>query len=326
MSIKISIILSVFNSSFWIDKAIQNLLEQDFEDCEILIVNDGSTDDTENKIQKYAHLNPKINYLFKHHSGLTDSLNFALEKANGEWIARIDVDDYSLKNRLSKQLEYAERKDNLVLIGSNFTLRKQNSIIYRSNLPDNNKKLLYRLRNMKGFFPHSSAFFKKEKAVLVGGYRKAFKKSQDHDLWLRLSEIGDIGCHQESLVEINEHEKRISNSKQGWNQHVYALTATSAYYLRQKGVKILEKKINSCNIDDILEIANKYLEKKSFFRIEFLKISIKNIFLDKNKIILVKKLILFILKNKLLFLKFLKMKIFPPNLALKFSLKLNKFL
>ena len=312
MSIKISIILSVFNSSFWIDKAIQNLLEQDFEDCEILIVNDGSIDDTENRIQKYAHLNPKINYLFKQHSGLTDSLNFALERANGEWIARIDVDDYSLKDRLSKQLEHAERKDNLVLIGSNFTLRKQDSIIYRSNLPDNNKKLLYRLRNMRGFFPHSSAFFKKEKALSVGGYRKAFKKSQDHDLWLRLSEIGEIGCHQEALVEINEHEKRISNSKQGWNQHVYALTATSAYYLRQKGVKILEKKINNCDIDDILEQANKYLEKNSFFRIEFLKKSIKNIFLDKNKIILVKNLILLVLKNSLL-LDNLYCRIFHPK-------------
>ena len=326
MSIKVSIILSVFNSSFWIDKAIQNLLEQDFEDCEIIIVNDGSIDDTENKILKYINFNPKINYLFKEHSGLTDSLNFALAKANGKWIARIDVDDFSVKDRLSKQLEHAERKDNLVLIGSNFTLRKKDSIIYRSKLPDNNKKLLYRLRNMKGFFPHSSAFFKKEKALSVGGYRKAFRKSQDHDLWLRLSEIGDIGCHQEELVEINEHEKRISNSKQGWNQNVYALTASSAYYLRQKGVKILEKKINNCDIDDILEKANKYLEKKSFYRIEYLKKSIKNIFLDKNKIFLVKNLILFALKNKLLFLKLLKLKIFSPNLAFKFSLKLNKYL
>ena len=318
MSIKISLILSVFNSSFWIDKAIQNLLEQDFEEFEILIVNDGSVDDTEKRILKYTHLNPKINYFFKKHTGLTDSLNFALGKANGEWIARIDVDDFSVKDRLSKQLDYAERKDNLILIGSNFTLRKKDSIIYRSNLPDNDKKLLYRLRNMKGFFPHSSAFFKKDEALSIGGYRKAFKKSQDHDLWLRLSEIGGIGCHQESLVEINEHEKRISNSKTGWNQHVYVLTAISDYYLRKKGIKFLEKKINNCDMDDVLEKANKYLEKNNFYRIQNLKRNIKNIFLEKNKLFLVKNLILFILKNKLLFFKFLKIKFFRSNLAFKF--------
>ena len=219
MSFKVSFIMSVFNGEEWIDQAIKNILEQQFFNYEILIVNDGSTDSSEEIILSHLKFNKNIKYLPKRHSGLTDSLNYGLKKSSGKWIARIDVDDTSDKNRLIKQLKIVERNKNIVLCGSNFQIRKKNKIVFKSNLPEENNKLLYRLKNMKAYFPHSSALFLRDRALQVGGYRKAFRKSQDHDLWLRLSEIGEIACCKEFLVEINEHSNRISNSKLGWPQH-----------------------------------------------------------------------------------------------------------
>ena len=325
MSIKISIILSVFNSEFWIKEAIENIISQDFKEYEFIIVNDGSIDDTEKLILNYSDKEPKIKYILKKHTGLTDSLNYALKEAKGEWIARIDVDDISNKKRLSKQLEYVQKNKNLILLGTNFTIRRDESIIYRSNLPEKNNKLVYRLKNMKGFFPHSSSFFSREKALLVGGYRKAFIKSQDHDLWLRLSEKGKIACHQDTLVEINEHDKRISNSNMGWSQYEYAFTAITSHYLRKEKNNFIENKIQDGNIEDILEKANNYLEKKDFYKIQNLKAKIKEMLLRKNFIKKFISLFFFICKNKNLFLYAVKLEIFVMNLPYNFALELKKF-
>ena len=319
MTIKVSIILPIFNGEDWIDESIKSILNQDYKYFELLIVNDGSYDSSEQKIMQYIKLDKRIKYLPKKHSGLTDSLNYALKKATGEWIARIDVDDISTKSRLSKQVRYIQYKKNLVLIGSNFSIKKNNLIIYNSDLPNNNKKLIYRLKNMKGFFPHSSAFFSKDKAIKVGGYRKAFIKSQDHDLWLRLSEIGEIGCINDKLVEINEHEDRISNSKSGFSQTVYAFAALVAYNLRSRKNFFLERKINSNKIFDLLEELNKYLDCSNFYKVEKLKQKTKKLFSLGLSFSLIKELLNLFLSNKYLFFLLLKRSIFGCTLPHDFS-------
>lgn len=320
MVVKISLIMAVFNGEDWIEKSIKNINCQDFEEYEFIIVNDGSIDSTEEKILKYVEFYPKIKYYKKKHTGLTDSLNFALSKAVGKWVARIDVDDASSSNRLTKQIEIAESKQNIVLIGSNFYIKKANSIIYTSKLPNNNNKLFYRLLNMKGFFPHSSAFFLRSKANQIGGYRNAFIKSQDHDLWLRLSEKGEIACAKDYLVQINDHNNRISNSNNGWPQYVYAFLAISSYILRKKRINILENKINNNDIDDVLKNIDKFLVINNFYSVELLKRRIKKLFNEKENLQITKNLMNLISFNKHLFFILLKRILFGTNLPSKFCL------
>ena len=323
MSLKVSIILSVFNGEDWIDKAIKNILSQKFQNYEFLIVNDGSNDSTEEKILNYQKINKHIKYLPKNHTGLTDSLNFALNKSLGTWIARIDVDDTSTQDRILKQINFVESNKKIVLLGSNFQVRKHKNIVYKSNLPSDNNRLIYRLKNMKGFFPHSSAFFLREKAIQVGGYRSAFKKSQDHDLWLRLSEVGEIACCNDYLVEINEHPKRITNMKTGWPQNLYAFTSITSHYLRLNNQRYLENKIKNNNLDETLIDLNNFLEKNNFYNVKFFKNKIKSLLQGNNKIKMIKNLIILCLSNKRIFFRALKMIIYGTNLPYKFYLTLK---
>ena len=326
MEIKVSIILSVFNGEKWIDECIKNTLRQSLNNYEFLIVNDGSTDSTGDKIIEHANKSNIIRYLPKQHTGLTDSLNYALKFASGKWIARIDVDDTSSPDRLLKQLDFVEKNKNIILLGSNFYVRNNQRISFKSNLPSENNKLIYRLKNMKGFFPHSSAFFSREKALKVGGYRKVFKKAQDHDLWIRLSEIGEISCFQEHLVEINEHSERISNSKSGWSQYIYAFTSITSHYLRINGEKILDNQINN-NTDLFLQNVNHFLEKNNFYKLEDFKKKLKKIIKEKNKFLMIKNLI-YLFKNKSkFFFWFIKLKLFGTNLPYNYYLSFlgNKF-
>ena len=177
---------------------------------------------------------------------------------------------------------------------------------------------------MKAFFPHSSALFLRDRALQVGGYRKAFRKSQDHDLWLRLSEIGEIACCKEFLVEINEHSNRISNSKLGWPQHIYAITSIISHYLRINNYEYLENKIRDMNIDDFLYKVHKFLEKNYFYKVQSFKKEFKNLLKQRNKILMIKFLLIHCWSNKYYLFLALKEMFFGINLPYKFYLDFKK--
>ena len=112
------------------------------------------------------------------------------------WLSttRIDSDDIALPQRLEKQYIYAE-KTNSSLVGCQAKLiSDKNQAISTYKVPNEHGKLVNNLVHQKIFFAHSSAFFKKEIALKVGNYRKVMRKSQDYDLWLRISEVGTINC------------------------------------------------------------------------------------------------------------------------------------
>lgn len=314
---EVTILLAVKNGEKWLEKTLISVRNQTFKEYEFLIIDDGSTDLTKTIILKHKELDARIKYFYKKHSGLTESLNYGLGKASGKWIARLDADDLALPDRLNKQLSFVKNKKNTVLVGSNFFLQKNKITIYSSNLPNSNSKLIYRLKTLKGFFPHSSAFFAREVAIQVGGYRASFIKSQDHDLWLRLSERGEINCLSEKLVIINEHSGRISNSHSDYSQQVYASAAIYSHYCRLK--EGTDKKIfKDSGFRLFLKLLDSYLAKNSFFKFLQLKEDIKSIFSQKQKGLFIIRLIYKILTNWNLFYKLVVFYFFGSKLPLKF--------
>ena len=92
---KLSVIVPVYNTELYLDKCLESIVNQTFDDIEIIVVNDGSPDNSEGIIQKYIRNYPnKIKYFKKENGGLSDSKNFGVEKATGEYITFVDSDDY----------------------------------------------------------------------------------------------------------------------------------------------------------------------------------------------------------------------------------------
>ncbi|EMD1177440.1 glycosyltransferase family 2 protein [Vibrio harveyi] len=95
-----SILLSVYNGSAYIESCLDAIFNQSFKDWELILIDDGSSDNLKEIISKNKYDDSRIKYFHKENSGLTQSLNFGINKCKGLWIVRQDVDDISLPNRL----------------------------------------------------------------------------------------------------------------------------------------------------------------------------------------------------------------------------------
>ena len=231
---KITVLLSVFNGENWIVDSIESILNQSFKDFEFLIINDGSSDSTKEILNQYQKKDIRIKVIHQKNIGLTASLMKGLEIAKGDWIARIDSDDIACADRLKKQYNFA-RKTNSCLVGcQSVFISKSGEWINSKRIPNNHENLIKNLKLQKRFFAHSSAFFKKETALKVGSYRLTMKRSQDYDLWLRLSEKGKISCMNYVGVCIREHETRISSKNFGLEQRIFAHCANISRLIRNK--------------------------------------------------------------------------------------------
>lgn len=115
---KISIVMPIWNAEKYLSEAIDSVLSQDFEDFELLCINDGSTDSSKDIIQSYK--DDRVVYIEKEHSGIVDSLNIGFRRAIGEYIARFDSDDIMLPGRLTHQYNYMAEHPEIDILSSGF--------------------------------------------------------------------------------------------------------------------------------------------------------------------------------------------------------------
>ena len=231
--------MSCYNAVPWLHEAICSILSQTFQNFEIVLVDDGSTDDTPDVIRRYAARDRRIVVISKTNSGLADSLNAGIAQAKGHWIARLDADDQCLPTRLEMQIRFLHNNPALVLLGSGFVeIDGTGGLVGNRRYPGQHRRLVRNLQRMMRFFPHSSAIFKREIALSAGSYNPLFRKAQDWDLWLRLSESGAIACLPDPLVKIRKHHAQISASADGYQQLVYGTAASVCHFLRTGGIQV----------------------------------------------------------------------------------------
>jgi len=232
----ISVLLSCYNGARWLDGAINSVLSQAFEDYEFIIVDDGSTDNSPEIIKRYAEQDARIVVIAKSNTGLADSLNVGIQQACGEWIARLDADDICEPARLEKQLAKARSNPSLVFIGSGLLVIDENGTVLKIfRYPASHGLLVRNLRTARKFPPHSSAFYRTDVVRSIGGYRTRIRRSEDWDLWLRLSEVGQLAAMDEPLVRIRKHSGQISHDESGRRQKIDSTVAIVSYLLRRYG-------------------------------------------------------------------------------------------
>ena len=200
MNPKFSVIIAAYNSGATLSKAIDSVLAQSYAAYEIVIVDDGSTDDTSAVANRYGD---KIRYHFQKNSGVSSARNKGVELARGDWLAFLDADDWYYPQRLYWHAELLRRNPDLdFLIGDYHYGRADGSIIRRSiestafglkvlAAADEYDSVLLGVAEMgeliPAYFGHTSTFsLPREKFLALDGYAPSFSIGEDIHLLIRL--------------------------------------------------------------------------------------------------------------------------------------------
>ena len=213
----VSVIMPCFNCEKTVAASIESILNQTYQNIEILIIDDGSKDNTYEILKKFQSKHKNIR-LFKNQNnlGLTKSLNILIEESKGEYIARQDSDDISVIDRISLQYEFMEQKE-LDFCSSRATILYSGKKIPRSShyLP---KKIVMKFKNP---FIHGTLFIKKSILLDVGKYDENFYYAQDYKLMKTLIDNNyKFKIFRKPLYELNM-ENNISTNKRS-EQNYYA--------------------------------------------------------------------------------------------------------
>jgi glycosyltransferase EpsE len=181
---KLVIIMSTFNEEDNLNRSVESLILQSYKSWELIIVDDGSTDDTRAIAKSYADNYENIYLLInKKNCGLAYSLNKAISESKSEYIARMDADDISLKNRLKKQIEFLDQNSEIDVLGTGARLLINNRKVDTFK-PKNHISILESIEKINPFF-HSSVMMRRSFIESLGGYDVKCLRAQDYDLWLR---------------------------------------------------------------------------------------------------------------------------------------------
>ncbi len=187
----ITVLMPAYNAARYIGAAIRSVLAQTFTDFELLVINDGSADDTEALVQRFT--DERIRLINQPHQGVAAALNLGLLNANAPLIARFDADDICYPFRLQQQYDFLQKHEDYVLIGSDVDYVDQHGefLYHYSNTGHTHEEIVERIQSGCPFI-HSSVMYRKQVALELGGYEAKAHTFEDYHLWIRLIRKGNV--------------------------------------------------------------------------------------------------------------------------------------
>lgn len=240
----VTVLLPVYNAAATLRTAIRSICAQTLSDWELLIVDDGSTDDSVHIAQQLALNDRRITVLRRPHEGLVAALEAGLQQARGQYIARMDADDVCYPDRLEKQVEMLAWDSELGLVGGlveyggdpianrGYALHVEwmNSLVK----PDD----LYLNRFIESPFAHPSVMFRRNLIDRYDGYRSG-PFPEDYELWLRWMDAGvGVAKIKHRVLIWNDPPRRLSRQDPRYSPE--AFFAMKAVYLARAIKRLLQ--------------------------------------------------------------------------------------
>lgn len=211
---EVSVLLCVYNGENYLRDALDSILDQTFTNYEFIVVNDGSTDSTDEILQEYASNDMRIRLVNNETNlGLTPSLNRGLAIARGEFIARQDADDISYPLRLERQVSWMNAHPKVGLLGTYYDVICQAGLKIETVTPPVGNAQLQQSLLKGNVFGHGTVMIRRQALSSVGYYSESYLWAEDYELWLRLSEIVEIANLPETLYAYQSHDQSISRRR-----------------------------------------------------------------------------------------------------------------
>lgn len=207
----VSIAMSVYNNAPYLAQAIAAMLAQTHTDFEFLIVDDGSTDGSEEIIDGFAARDSRIRPIHQENRGLVAGLNRMLEEARAPLVARMDGDDDCHPERLARQVEFMDANPDHGVVGTQSISFDDAGNRWASPAFPTSDAELRTLIGTRNVMCHPSVVMRRELVLAAGGYRRQFVHCEDRDLWLRLSERARLASLPDALTYYRRTPGQVSN-------------------------------------------------------------------------------------------------------------------
>lgn len=227
-NIELSVLMPVYNGEKYLKESIESILTQTYREFEFIIINDGSTDKSLEIIEYYSSLDNRIKVISRENKGLVYSLNEGVKLSTGRYIARMDADDISYKDRFQKQIDYLLDNQDVYILGTfveaigNSEKKEFIENYFNQTWDENSAK--ERIKECCMIL-HPTAMIKREALIELKGYRNKYNIMEDDDLWIRAFKKGyKISNYSEVLLKYRLHNESKSNTERD----------DSDIYLKQK--------------------------------------------------------------------------------------------
>jgi glycosyltransferase involved in cell wall biosynthesis len=235
--IKVSVLMPCYNAAGTLERTLESLFAQIYQNYEIVAVDDGSTDDTLAVLRTWARKDKRLQVVSIAHGGIIKALNHGLRLCRGEYIARMDADDLAHPDRLLIQVEYLDRYPEVALVSclvEGFPKEEiregfQIYLNWLNNLVDNAD--IYREMFVESPVAHPSVVYRKDFVLALGGYQE-YGWPEDYDLWLRMYLAGARFAKVERvLIYWSDHANRLTRTDSRYSLENF-LRAKAHYLVR----------------------------------------------------------------------------------------------
>jgi glycosyltransferase involved in cell wall biosynthesis len=265
----VTVIIPCFNREKFIKSTLESVMNQTYKNMEIIVIDDGSTDNTRDIINKYEDTIKILEHSNRSNKGQSASINLGLKHSKGEYIAILDSDDLFIKNKIEQQVSFLINNNEIGLVYSNgFAIDINGAKLYKlyskdhkeTNIPE---KILLNCY----FLVPSNSLIRRTAFEKAGEFDESLRSAQDHDMAIRLAEITKFAYLDEYLFCYRRHNDSISvkNAELRWRNGFYILKkATKRYHYstsaKLKRLAVLNFRLAQCFCED-----KKYL--RSFIRL-----------------------------------------------------------
>ncbi|MFC6334889.1 glycosyltransferase [Paenibacillus septentrionalis] len=244
--IPITVVIPAYNAELFIEKCIATVLQQTYQVQQVIVINDGSIDQTSFIVQEISQKNPKVILLNQSNSGVSIARNRGINESSSEWILLLDADDEIDHELVQEHCKYLQRyghKDQLAMIYTGYQQIDDNSSLldltfHGYSLEKENGVCDIFLRNP--IISPSGVLLSRKKSIEVGLFNTDLRYDEDVDLWIRLSEKYDIGYIDKPLSRIRRHSNNTTKS-------VSASLAAEKHLISQYGIERIKQRFLSRN-------------------------------------------------------------------------------
>jgi glycosyltransferase involved in cell wall biosynthesis len=196
----VSVIIPTYNRAKFVGDAIQSVLDQTFTDYEIIVVDDGSTDNTKAILGQFKD---KIRYIYQENQGVSAARNRGIQAAQGEYIAFLDSDDLFLPTKLEKQIAYLLQNPDIGLVHSSFIIIDEFGRQMAVRVKEESKDM-YRRFLLTSTIATSSVIMPRQVIDQIGGFDTTLSLAEDVDFETRVAQHFEVGVISTPLVKYRE--------------------------------------------------------------------------------------------------------------------------